>query len=263
MKMDLTDRRRYFEAFIKTRVSLEPVDVMMWFTGNVYGIQPGSRPRHLFSFDGVNTGRAERTAEGFVMLSREAGIYRNPETAEILHNWINPYLDRTVRALPLLNDPVNSVYRFDGPPMSFGARVFQTEDEVCFTFDAFIDYLSPLPRRDFPENSADDIYRASELLQFAAPRVDLEDGSLPTARCSVSWVRMSQWLPWMEMGDREGGLLYHCRGTKLLRGVESLPADFRHYLVERYPQYLTAPTALVQPNETSWTYFKRYKEGAA
>jgi len=34
----------------------------------------------------------------------------------------------------------------------------------------------------------------------------------------------------------------------------------RARIAERYPEYATAPEAWSQPNETSWTYYRKLKE---
>lgn len=39
----------------------------------------------------------------------------------------------------------------------------------------------------------------------------------------IGWCRVSQWLPWMEMGDREGCLLWHGAGTRLARFDDLTP----------------------------------------
>ncbi|WP_433496458.1 DUF1838 family protein [Sphaerimonospora sp. CA-214678] len=261
MALDPSDTRDYFKAFLKTRASLDATDVTVCFTGNIYSYGRPEGSRHLFSFDGVNLARVEKTANGYRMLSREAGVYRDPESGEILRRWRNPFTGAELEVIHLWNDPVNNTYDFDKPPVRFGAKVYETRDNVAFAFDALIDYPSPLPVAEYPKNSSDDVYRAAELLQFITPRAELEDDSSHSSSCVVSWTRLSQWLPWMEMGSEGGGLLYHCHGVKLPEGAAGLPADFREFLEAHGPQYFQAPESWVEPNETSWTYFKKLQHG--
>ncbi|GGM45754.1 DUF1838 family protein [Dactylosporangium sucinum] len=261
MSVDPSDTRGYFKGFLKTRASLDPVDATVWFTGTIYSYGRPEGARRLFSFDGVNVARVEQWANGYRMLSREAGVYRSPESGEILRRWTNPFTGAELDVIHLWNDPVNSTYDFDRPPVRFGAKVYETEDNVAFAFDALIDYPSPLPVADYPKNSGDDTYRAAELLQFISPRAELEDASRSSSSCVVSWTRLSQWLPWMEMGAEGGGLLYHCHGVKLPEGAAGLPADFREFLEANGPRYLRAPEGWEEPNETSWTYFKHLRHG--
>lgn len=261
MAADPSDTRKYFEAFLKTRASLDGADATVWFTGTIYSYGRPEGPKRLFGFDGVNVARVEKWANGYRMISREAGVYRDPESGEILRTWRNPFTGVELEVIHLWNDPVNSTYRFDRPPVQFGAKVFPTRNNVAFAFDALIEYPSPLPVAEFPKNSGDDTYRAAELLQFISPRTELEDPARSSSSCVVSWTRLSQWLPWMEMGAAGGGLLYHCHGVKLPDGAAGLPADFREFLETNGPQYLRAPDTWAEPNETSWTYFKKLRRG--
>ena len=54
-------------------------------------------------------------------------------------------------------------------------------------------------------------------------REDLEDTTIRSAPVNISWTRVGQYLPWMQMGDRPGKLVYHVRGYKVLKGLEALP----------------------------------------
>ncbi|WP_106398823.1 DUF1838 family protein [Actinocorallia populi] len=94
---------------------------------------------------------------------------------------------------------------------------------------------------------------------FYAPRAEALDPSLASARCDVSWMRLSAWLPWMEMAQRPGGLVFHCRGTKL-DSYDDLPAGVRAYAEKNHPEYAHAPREFTSPNDTSWTYFKKTRK---
>jgi hypothetical protein len=76
----------------------------------------------------------------------------------------------------------------------------------------------------------------------------------------VGWTRISDFLPWMRMGDRPGHLVYHCRGYKMKGGFEQLPEGIREYTRKHRPEFAHAPEAFTSPNMTSWRYFKQLKE---
>jgi len=62
------------------------------------------------------------------------------------------------------------------------------------------------------------------------------------------------------MGDRKGNLVFACRGSKLEGGFAALPAQIRDYVMEKDPRFASAPDEYTEPNETSWTYFKKLME---
>lgn len=61
------------------------------------------------------------------------------------------------------------------------------------------------------------------------------------------------------MGNKEGNLVYHCRGYKLKKGFEGLPKQLKDFLMKEKPEFSKAPDTCTKPNETSWTYFKKMK----
>ncbi|MDH6541344.1 DUF1838 family protein [Streptomyces lavendulae] len=239
----------------RTRVSLDGEEVTYWWSGDVHSWAPGEPYRRLFGFEGVNVARLEAEgaqdagdardggAGGYRMLSREAAFYLDPGTREILETW----QDKTV--VHVWNDPANQRWRpFPVPRTELG-------DQVCLSLEIPLSYPSPLPVADYPLNSADDTYRALELFQFFTPAAALA-GDAPSVPATMSWTRQSPWLPWMEQGQRPGGLTFHCRGVKLGSYAE-VPERTRAYIAAHRPEFARAPEKWTEPNETSWTYFRK------
>ncbi|MFD3806819.1 DUF1838 family protein [Streptomyces sp. NPDC058611] len=238
-------------AFVRTRASLDGAEVFFWWTGDVYSWAPGEPYRRVFGFEGINAARLTEDEEtgGYRLLTREAAFYLDPLSREILETWE----DKPV--VHVWNDPANQRLRpFPIPVTTLG-------DQVCFSLEIPLAYPSPLPVAEFPANSADDTYRALELFQFFAPAsvLDAEAGPDPDAvsvPATMSWMRMSPYLPWMEQAQRPGGLAFHCRGRKLGAYAE-VPERTREYIAAHHPEYAHAPERWTEPNETSWTYFRR------
>ena len=62
-----------------------------------------------------------------------------------------------------------------------------------------------------------------------------------------SWARIGPYLPWMEMGSAEGGLVYSAPFLKL-SNVEELPSQLLEWMVDNYPDYLHPPRNYTVPN---------------
>ncbi|WP_327281864.1 MULTISPECIES: DUF1838 family protein [unclassified Streptomyces] len=233
-------------AFARTRASLDGAEVTFWWTGDIYSWAPDEPYRHLFGFEGLNVARlvGDEEGGGFQLLNREAAFYLDPRTREILDTWEGKPV------VHVWNDPANLRLR------PFPVPVTELGDQVCFSLEVPLAYPSPLPVAQYPLNSADDTYRALELFQFFAPGTVLTTDE-PSVPCTMSWMRMSPWLPWMEQGQRPGGLTFHCRGRKLGSHAE-VPERTRTYVAARHPEYAHAPEKWTGPNETSWTYFRTH-----
>ncbi|MEO3977659.1 DUF1838 family protein [Streptomyces sp. CAU 1734] len=234
------------QAFGRTRAALDGSEVTFHWTGDVHSWGPGEPYRRLFGFEGVNVARLVPDGDGYRLLSREAAFLLDPVSREILGTWEGKPV------IHVWNDPANQRLRpFPIPCAELG-------DQVCFSLEIPLEYPSPLPVAEFPAHSADDTYRALELFQFFAPAGVLGT-SAPRVESTMSWTRMSPWLPWMEQGRRPGGLVYHCRGRKLGSWSE-VPGRIRSHIAAHRPEFAHAPESWSEPNETSWTLFRRLAE---
>ncbi|MFI2211656.1 DUF1838 family protein [Streptomyces sp. NPDC020141] len=235
-------------AFARTRASLDGSEVTFHWTGDVHSWEPGEPYRRVFGFEGVNVARLVEDGDGYRMLSREAAFYLDPRSREILETWE----DKPV--IHVWNDPANQKWQ------PFPIPLTELGDQICFNMDIPLSYPSPLPVAEFPANSADDTYRALELFQFFAPAEALSTEK-PSVPSTMSWARMSPWLPWMAQGQRPGGLAFHCRGRKLASWSE-VPERTREYIAARRPEFARAPEGWSEPNESSWTWFRKLAERA-
>ncbi|MCA1831023.1 MAG: DUF1838 domain-containing protein [Actinobacteria bacterium] len=222
----------------------------------MYAWMPGGRSAHLFGIDGYNVARALEADGGFDLLTREAVFYLDPRSREVLRKWENPFTDEAVEVVHIWNDPVNQRWRLDGPRGPWRVPCKQLGEDVLFTLEVPLAYPSPLQRAQFPESSQDDLYTAVEMFGFTTTRRALDDDE-PSAPSQVSWTRIAPWLPFMRMADRPGQLVYHAAGAKLRGGYAELPEWMRAEVEGHDAAFTTAPRAFTEPNETSWTYFRK------
>lgn len=254
---DLEKPEDLVEAYIKTVGDISGETAITYASVVVMAMVPGQRGRKLFNLEVVGAGRYLRIDGGFQRLHREVGLYTDLETGAVLSSWSNPFLEREVEVIHIQNDPVNFPYTVDqqtGP-----RRIIYDDfgDTIAFHREVLLRYPSALTRAEYPLHSAGDWYEAAELFNSFVSRAALEDPATSSAPETGSWSRVGPWLPWMEMADRPGHLLYHGRSSKLMGGVADLPPRLRRYIQRNFAKYLEAPEKFEQPNATSWTYFKQ------
>lgn len=233
------------------------------FSGNVYARRAGEPDRLLFRGDGFNIRRCisvddPERGKGWRMVSREVWFYMDPETGEVLRTWDNPWTGETVDVMHIHNDPVNGRPSYernpDGSPYSIPS--LRVEGPYVFMpFEVPLFYTNPLggDYQDYVGNK----YHAMEIFDFAGTTSDVFDTAKPTAYPMVSWVRLSTWMPWMEMGGRDGMMIFNAMGRKLPGGFEELPPMIKQEVRTNFPIYETAPPADdTRLNETTWTKFK-------
>jgi hypothetical protein len=161
-----------------------------------------------------------------------------------------------VPVLHVWNDPVN----FAWPASSWGIQPYQQlGDRVTWFTDLPLAYPSPLAGNPAYANySAGDVYQTAELFNFYTSYAEMSDPTKKSVSAEISWTKVGQYVPFMQMGAQSGSIIYHTRGQKLENGWQDLPQHIRDYVLARKPEYQHAPTswAAGQKNMTSWRYFK-------
>ena len=156
------------------------------------------------------------------------------------------------------NDPVNHVQNPPGRPQMPLPWV-KTPGWLMLTWNIPLAYPNPLMPEQFPRQSSGPVYAGSEHFMFFVKREDMENPAIKSAPLLMSWTRTGPWLPWMELGQRPGGLLYIAQSAKL-GSLKELPQDIQDLVHSKYPEYATAPATWVQPNVTSWTRYKQLQQ---
>lgn len=259
----ITDSHVRLDAFARVRADLDGKDVVFSWSGSIYSFVPEKPGQLLFKCEGFNISRIIRRPDGWMLFSREVLFYLDKTTGKPLERWKNPFTGKEVEVIHSWNDPVNLPLRYDFDYSSekspIKMEVTDMGDTLVWNVDVLLLYPSPLKRSEYPEYSAGDLYQGYEMFQFYSPKTAILDSEVKSAPAVISWTRLGQWLPFMEMSDRPGYLLYHCRGRKLPGGFDSLPPNIKDLVAQKAPQYKTSPGVESEKlkNETSWTYFKK------
>jgi hypothetical protein len=251
--IDLAAPRERLEAYIRANGDTSGAPVATWASGRVYAYVPGEKPRALFGLEVLGMSRFQKIEGGYLRLHREIGLYTDLSSGEVLKSWRNPWLKRDVEVIPIQNDPVNR--RFTVENTSFS--MLESGDDVMFYREVPLRYPNPLDPATYPQNSSGEFYEAIEMFNTFVQRRALADPRQTSVPSTGSWTRFGPWLPWMEMGSRQGYLLYHSRSLKPRDGLKALPAALRQHVAANFPKYLEAPETYTSPDETSWTFFKK------
>ncbi len=233
--------------------------------GNVYSRVPGEKDRLIFKVVGVNTRQCASAqhpdyGEGFRSVSREVMLYLDPDSGEVLRRWTNPWTGQEVEVVHVANDPVNMrapMYARGpkGTPLRANGRVMGDMYVTANEFPLFY----PNPLGGAYQKYVGGMYQAIELFNnFTNAEELLDADKVDAPRVYIAWVRVSQWLPWMEMGGRPGYLIFNTQGSTI-DSLDEMPDILRTELEANYPIYFSPPPVDDdRPNDTSWTVFKRW-----
>lgn len=267
--LDLSDPDDIMRANMKTSCTFKdgkPVSTVFWFGGRAWSRRPGEADRLLFKVSGMNVRQCARFEDpvkgvGVRAVSREILLYLDPETKEVLRTWTNPWTDEEVNVIHVANDPVNSrsprFARNDAGEAVAKFRSWELGDYFLNGGEAArLFYKNPMggEYQDYVGGT----YHAAEFINGFSPKSDILNGDLEADIDRViSWGRVSKWLPWMKMGDRDGVMIFVTVGTRV-GGIDELPEPLLTELRTNYPIY-AAPPPLddARPNDTTWTITKR------
>ncbi len=248
-------------ALRKIQCSLKDGEAVTWYwNGYAYSRVPGEPDRQLFAVEGMNIRQCgplgTATDGSFKMTTRELLIYKDPKTGEVLRTWANPWTGKEVKVLHVANDPVNQrLGATDRAGRPFRLPLVINGNQWWLTSTVPLFYRNPLAG-DYQDYIGGK-YHATEMFNFFGDVDQLANPRRSSVDARVGWVRMSDWLPWMEMGGRAGLIYFSTAGRRLDR-FEDLSETMQAEIRINYPDY-AAPPPLddERPNETSWTYFRK------
>lgn len=249
-------------ALLKLQADLAGKPVYSGFPGKAWGWVPDEGNYLLFNTYGIGASRLEydEASKAFRFIHREALFYCDPKTGEVLEDWVNPLTGSRVEVLHILNDPVNRLYTLSGGPFAPPYPYMTNGDRLIFQLDVLRSTeKSPLTRKDYPVHAQQDLYQSGELWAITGSLAEVDDPAVTSASCHTSWKRLSMWLPFMEMGNRPGVMVYHSQSFKFMNGWSELPDNIRRYVEKNQPKYLEPPATWegLGKNETTWSYSKK------
>jgi hypothetical protein len=257
--LDLSKPEDILKAQRKIQTSLRDGENCYYtWSGAVYGRTPQARDKLLFLFIGMSVRasvlvRDSVKGDGYRQVSREVLIYLDPETKQILHSWANPWTGKTVEVVQVTNDPVNTRPTFAHKDAISDFRVL---DSTLY-WDVQIPLWYPNVLGGDYQQYVGGMYQAIEMFNFIASKSAVTASGDQLEEVQIAWTRVCPWLPWMEMGDWQGQIMFNGTGKKV-RSFEQIPETLREFVRKEHPLFMTAPPLDdKRPNETSWSFIKK------
>ncbi|MBM4195878.1 MAG: DUF1838 domain-containing protein [Gammaproteobacteria bacterium] len=260
--LDLDDPADNCRALIKLQADLCGKEAMGGFPGTVWAWIPGEGNRLLFNTYGVGVSRVEwrEDENAWRFYHREALLYLDPKSGDVLESWYNPWTERQVEVLHILNDHVNRLYSLaPGARFTFPWPYEVNGDDIVLRISVFRFEDNVMDPKLYPLHSQDAKYQTTELWGMIGSLSEVRNPDVTSAHCVTSWARISGWQPFMEMGNRPGQTVYHSHSYKLMKGPAQIPQKVRGWLEKKAPEYLEAPKEWTPPSESIgvWNYSKR------
>jgi hypothetical protein len=187
-------------------------------------------------------------------------LYLDPETNALLEQWENPWTGKINTVVPVANDPVNSSpfwAETTGQQLQF-QHIGETD---TLFLSAVIPLFYPNPLGGDYQDFVGGHYHAIEIFNFSVNRTELLDSDGEDLDHVIAiWNRVAPWLPWMEMGNRPGEMIFQAVSTQI-NDWQELPQPLRDQIATQFALYQNPPPPDDdRPNQTTWTNFQQYLE---
>ena len=247
-ELDVTTRSTVERSFRWSKFQAAPA--VTYWRGYAYNYVPGDNKfEKIFLFDGFNIGSTQDAPESCDHLcwnktSREVAAYRDPKTGQSLNVWENTMTGKINEVRPVINDPVNLVF-----DESYNYEYHESatnENKFLANLPIFLKYPNALANSSYDAYSGFEHYYAAEIygtffdgcqaIDSLADRVDYVDSL-------NAWSRISQYLPWMEIGTDDpnwgrGWFLTHAFSplSSIFMTSKPIKSSFLIVLSEPIPQ---------------------------
>ena len=155
-----------------------------------------------------------------------------------MNSWENPLTGKINEVRPVLNDPVNSNTGGQWVP-----DLEHSKNEPNYFYSkshVFLNYPNYLADESYDDYCGFQIYYAAELYSSFSDGCQSRVNGTGIAKDiprSDSWSRISQFLPWMEIGKGteywdKGYLLTHAFSQRLVNQYEQIPNDLIVWIAE-------------------------------
>ncbi len=249
-----------------------------WAQGVVKGVRPGEAVRDLVGFTMLSCARLlpHESGTGYRKILREIGLYTDLKSGEIIEEYRNPYLDETVRVVPITNDPFNhTITDFFADPPSYGGinraapppkRPLQldwTRRGATLNLYSSINlfYPSSLPPAKWPRENANPFNQVTETFLYQIDWAAMQDKRRTSVEYGGTWARVTPWLPWLLMGPTPG----HAEYATFMGSYDDIDRIDRRtldYVSKHHPKYLKAPDKWEEPSLSSLEWYARTEKPA-
>lgn len=247
--------------------------------GKVKGVRPGEAVRDLFGFTMMSCAKLLplEGGGGYRKVLREIGFYTDLETGQIMTEWKNPYLNETVKVIPIANDPFNhTITSFrPSPPAYGGLNKADKPPQIPLLLDWRRDgnslqmysdinlfYPSALQPDKWPRETPGVFSQVTETFLYFIDWDKMQDPKQTGLEYEGVWSRITPWMPWMLMGPTPGNMVYYTfmGSSNTIEAIDPMLVD---YVRRTDPKYLKAPETWVDPSLSSLEWYARERQPVA
>lgn len=241
--------------FLKVISDLAGAPSYTWGAGSLFAWMPGRGGHQVCDIHSLLVQRTVRTETGWLYLAREAVLYVGVDDGAPLSVWHNPFIQRDVEVTHLNDGQMHR--KFESPPEGWvtGGYIGYADNQS---------YLSTAPTtvEEYPLTTQSNSFKFVSLSTYYATVAEARAPEITATAMAGINTSVSPWLPWMEMGQRRGWLVWQQR-LKKAGSVDALPDVITAYWTNADPEVFEAPHTANNATIDAWTSYQQQRESAA
>lgn len=221
---------------VKMEHCLDGTAAIWSYSGILYAVQPGTRPRAILGVAGGSASWAEPQPDGaWHVRGATMSFFRDPESAAFLDTFENPFTGKRNQVRPNILSGGGMHFPAGGGSATFVGKS-RAGESTPGGFNV-ADPTRPIGRVDWSETPSTIMLMTDHAFEVPvqpqleartifADRTAFFDPRVKRMPARMTTTTIVPWLRWMEMATVPGHLVWHCSGEKLFDAA-ALPADYR------------------------------------
>lgn len=231
-----------FKAYLRLLGSLQSATVYTWFSGQLWGIVPGTPAKPLVTFEGCAKSIWQKEGDTLSKQSFDIGYFGDLETGDIISEYENPFTNKVVH-------PYH--YQYGGGSKTIYANGTSTSGKTTKNIEptwtkaggqiwleeiSSASFDNPFNPTEWGLSSAGEKIHFGSASTYVASEKDLFDSQKKSCPYTLFWTAINSWEPWLLMGDSPGYVMWRATGVKIM-DVAEIPDSIKNYAKKIQPNY--------------------------
>ncbi|NKB45365.1 MAG: DUF1838 domain-containing protein [Alphaproteobacteria bacterium] len=249
--LDFSNAEEGLRAYAKLLGNTKAATVHYWYSGTIYGVLPGEDSQPVMGFAGLAKNIWWPTDEGnFGQRIFDVGYFADLETGEPIDEFVNPFTGKTNHPVHYRSGPSQFTRAYENRNWQVSGDDVWLEESLAFKMP---NWLEPA---EWPLASSGETLRFRYTNTYRGKVSDLENPSITSAPSLLGWNAITDWYPFMLMGQQPGFLNWISQGRKI-NDFSEVSSQTMRYLEAHLPDYLYSDEPWTEPANNYVQYMEQ------
>jgi hypothetical protein len=249
--LDFSNAEEGLRAYAKLVGSTEAATVHYWYAGTIYGVLPGEDSQPVMGFAGLAKNIWRPLDDGtFSQRIFDVGYYADLETGEPLDEFANPFTGEINYPVHYTSGPSQFTRKAERRNWQTSGDDVWLEESLAFKMPNWLDPV------EWPLASSGKTLHFRYTNTYRGTLSDLANPDIPSTPSLLGWNAITDWYPFMLMGQQPGFLNWISQGRKI-NDFSEVSSQTLRYLEAHFPDYLDLDAPWTEPANNYVQYMEQ------